>query len=64
MTFHLTNCNFRYLRDGFGSVWVAEWPFFGGKIAARSVSNLFSLYFVFCDNYLFPVLVLRAGFAF
>ena len=33
------------------------------EIAARSVSNLFSLYFV-CNIYLFPALVLRAGFAF
>ena len=46
----------------FSSVWVAE-----REIATRSVSNLFSLYFVcFCGTcmYLFPVLVLRAGFAF
>ena len=35
-----------------------------GLIAARSVSNLFSLYFVICNIYLFPALVLRAGFAF
>ena len=27
------------------------------EIATRSVSNLFSLYFVFCNIYLFPVLV-------
>ena len=30
----------------FSSVWVAEWPPFG-EIAARSVSILFSLYFVY-----------------
>ena len=34
------------------------------EIAARSVNNLFSLYFVYLYIYLFPVLVLRAGFAF
>ena len=30
------------------------------EIAARSVRNLFSLYFAYCNTYLFPVLVLRA----
>ena len=30
----------------FGSVWAAEWPPFW-EIAARSVSNLLSLYFVY-----------------
>ena len=34
------------------------------EIAARSVNNLFSLYLSICNIYLFPVLVLRAGFAF
>ena len=33
------------------------------EIAARSVSNLFSLYLAICNIYLFPVLVLRAGYA-
>ena len=47
----------------YSSVWVAEWPPFW-EIAARSVSNLFSLFFVICNIYLFPAFVLRAGFAF
>ena len=34
------------------------------EIAARPVSNLFSLYLSICNIYLFPTLVLRAGFAF
>ena len=56
--------HFMFVHYTFSSVWVAEWPSFF-EIAARSVGNLFSLYFVyFCYIYLFPVLVLRAGFAF
>ena len=55
--------HFMFVHYTFSSVWVAEWPPFG-EIAARSVSNLFTLYFVHCNIYLFPVLVLRAGFAF
>ena len=38
--------HFMFVHYTFSSVWVAEWPPFG-KIAARSVSNLFSLYFVY-----------------
>ena len=53
--------HFMFVHFTFSSVWVTEWPPFG-KIAARSVSNLFSLYFVYL--YLFPVFLLRAGFAF
>ena len=34
------------------------------EIAARSVSNLFSCILSICNIYLFPALVLRAGFAF
>ena len=37
--------NFMFVHYTFGSVWVAEWPPFGKT--ARSVSNLFSLYFVY-----------------
>ena len=56
--------HFMFVHYTFCSVWVAEWPPFL-KIAARSVSNLFSLYFVYLLNiYLFPVLVLRAEFTF
>ena len=38
--------HFMFAHYTFSSVWVAEWPPFG-NIAARSVSNLFSLYFVY-----------------
>ena len=39
---------FMFVHYTFSSVWVAEWPPFGKYlIAARSVSNLFSLYFVY-----------------
>ena len=38
--------HFMFVHYTFSSVWVAEWPPFG-IIAARSVSNLFSLYFVY-----------------
>ena len=55
--------HFMFVHYTLSSVWVAEWPPFG-KIAARSVSNLFSMYFAICNIYVFPVLVLRAGFAF
>ena len=54
--------HFMFVHYTFSSVWVAEWPLFC-EIAARSVSNLFSLYFVY-NIYLFPALVLRVGFAF
>ena len=37
--------HFLFVHYTFSSVWVAEWPHLG--IAARSVSNLFSLYFVY-----------------
>ena len=38
--------HFMFVYCTFSSVWVAECPRFG-EIAARSVSNLFSLYFVY-----------------
>ena len=38
--------HFMFVHYTFSSVWVAEWPPFG-EIAAHSVSNLFSLYFVY-----------------
>ena len=37
---------FTFVHYTISSVWVAEWPTFW-EIAARSVSNLFSLYFVY-----------------
>ena len=41
--------HFMFVHNTFSSAWVAEWPPFGQfwEIAARSVSNLFSLYFVY-----------------
>ena len=38
--------HFMFVHYTFSSVWVAERPFFW-EIAARSVNNLFSLYFVY-----------------
>ena len=52
--------HFMFVHYTFSSVWDAETTFW--EIAARSVSNLFALYF--CNIYLFPVLVLRVGLAF
>ena len=43
----------------FSSIWVVEW-----EIAARSVSICSDCILSICNIYLFPVLVLRAGFAF
>ena len=54
---------FMFVHYTFSSVWVTEWPPFW-EIAACSVSNLFSLFLSICNIYLFPALVLRAGFAF
>ena len=49
--------HFMFVHYTFSSVWVAEWPPVG-EIAARSVSNLFSLYFV----YLKHLFISRFGF--
>ena len=49
--------HFMFAHYTFSSVWVAEWPPFW-EIAARSVSNLFSLYFV----YLYNLFISRFGF--
>ena len=38
--------HFMLVQYTFSTVWVAEWPSFR-EIAARLVSNLFSLYFVY-----------------
>ena len=54
--FHFMFVHYRpYLKLRLGCRVATFW-----EIAARSFSNLFSLYFI----YLFPVLVLRAGFSF
>ena len=39
--------HFMFVHYTFSSDWVAEWPATFWEIAARSVSNLFSLYFVY-----------------
>ena len=55
--------HFMFVHYIFSSVWVAEWPSFG-EIAGRSVSNCSHCILSICYIYLFPALVLRAGFAF
>ena len=47
----------------FSSVWVTEWPPFGKKLPARLTICSHCLLSI-CNIYLFPVLVLRAGFGF
>ena len=48
--------HFMFVHDTFSSVWVAEWP-------ARLI--ICSHYILsICNIYLFPILVLRAGYAF
>ena len=47
----------------YSSVWVAKWPPFGKKLPPRL--TIFSHCILsICNIYLFPVLVLTAGFAF
>ena len=41
----------------FSLVWVTEWPPFGLAICSHCLLSI-------CNIYLFPVLVLRAGFGF
>ena len=54
--------HFMFVHYTISSVWVAEWPPFGKKLPARVThcSHFLSI----CNIYVFPVLVLRAGFAF
>ena len=53
--------HFMFVHYTFSSVWVAEWTPFGKKLAARlTICSILSI----CNIYLFPVLVLRVGFAF
>ena len=47
----------------FSSVWVAEWPPFGKKLPAPLAICSHCILSI-CNIYLFPALVLRAGFAF
>ena len=47
----------------FSSVWVAKWPAFGKQFPTRLAICSHCILSI-CNIYLFPVLVLRAGFAF
>ena len=55
--------HFMFVHYTFSSVWVAEWPPFGKKLPARSAICSPCILSI-CNIYLFPALVLRAGFAF
>ena len=57
-TFH-----FMFVHYTSSSVWVAEWPPFGKYLLARLAICSHCILSI-CNIYLFPVLVLRAGFAF
>ena len=52
--------HFMFVHYTFSSVWVAEWPPFGTARLTICSHCILSI----CNIYLFPVLVLRAGFAF
>ena len=52
--------HFMYVHYTFSSVWVAEWPPFGKLLLA--ICSHCILYI--CNIYIFPVLVLRPGYAF
>ena len=55
--------HFMFVHYTFSSVWVAEWPPFGKYVLTRLAISSHCILFI-CNIYLFPVLVLRAGFAF
>ena len=55
--------HFMFVHYTFSSVWVAEWPPFG-KLAARSVSNFLSLYFVYSLYLFISRFGIKSGFAF
>ena len=55
--------HFMFVHYTLSSVWVAEWPHFGKQLPARLAICSHCLLSI-CNIYLFPVLVLRAGFAF
>ena len=55
--------HFMFVHYTFSSVWVAEWPPFGKKLPARYAICSHKILSNF-NIYLFPVSVLRAGFAF
>ena len=55
--------HFTFVHYTFSSVCVAEWPPFGKYLPAR-LAICYHCILSICNIYLFPVLVLRAGFAF
>ena len=55
--------HFMFVHYTFSSVRVAEWPPFGKKLPAR-LAICSPCILSICNIYLFPALVLRAGFAF
>ena len=54
---------FMFVHYTLSSVCVAEWPPFGKKLPTRLAIYSHSILSI-CNNYLFPALVLTAGFAF
>ena len=56
--------HFMFVHYTFSSVWVAEWPPFGKYLPARLAICYNCFFLSICNIYLFPALVLRAGFAF
>ena len=55
--------HFVFVHYTFSSVWVAEWPAFGKQLTARLAICSHCILSIY-NIYLFPVLVLKAGFAF
>ena len=55
--------HFMFAHYTFSSVWVAGWPPFGKWLPAR-LAVCFPCILSICNIYLFPALVLRAGFDF
>ena len=55
--------HFMFVHDTFSSVWVAEWQPFGKKLPAVLAICSHCILSI-CNIYLFPALVLRAGFTF
>ena len=55
--------HFMFVHYTFSSIRVAEWPPFGKQLPARLAICSHCILSI-CNTYLFPVLVLRAGFAF
>ena len=60
-----TSVIFHFMFDyyTFSSVWAAEWPPFGKELPSW-LAICFHCILSICNIYLFPVLVLRAGFGY